>query len=107
MNATAACESRCEASMRGHDSVRQAKIRGLAMRRVRIRAAGPPSRRTIQRLVENELSRMVLAGTARRGDLVTVDADGDRLTFDVRRGSAHKAADAKEQAAEPEPAHQV
>ncbi len=36
MNATAACGSRREASMRGHASVRRAEIRGLAMRRVRI-----------------------------------------------------------------------
>jgi ATP-dependent Clp protease ATP-binding subunit ClpC len=32
-----------------------------------------PLRRTIQRLVENELSRMVLAGTVEPGDRITVD----------------------------------
>jgi ATP-dependent Clp protease ATP-binding subunit ClpC len=45
-----------------------------------------PLRRTIQRMVENELSRMVLAGDVEAGDRVVVEADGDELTFEVERG---------------------
>jgi ATP-dependent Clp protease ATP-binding subunit ClpC len=42
-----------------------------------------PLRRTIQRLVENELSRMVLSGGLEPGSTVTVDAVDGRLQFDV------------------------
>src|SRR5205814_1385829 len=42
-----------------------------------------PLRRTIQRLVENELSRMVLSDRVRPGDRVTVDAVEGELHFDV------------------------
>jgi ATP-dependent Clp protease ATP-binding subunit ClpC len=57
-----------------------------------------PLRRTIQRLVENELSRMVLGGGMEPGDTVTVDADEDRLRFDVDSGDVYSggAADADE-----------
>ena len=47
-----------------------------------------PLRRTIQRLVENELSRMVLSGDLEPGDKVKVDADGDNLRFDADKGGA-------------------
>jgi ATP-dependent Clp protease ATP-binding subunit ClpC len=47
-----------------------------------------PLRRTIQRLVENELSRMVLDGSVQPGDKITVDTDGDELKFDVKSGGA-------------------
>jgi ATP-dependent Clp protease ATP-binding subunit ClpC len=47
-----------------------------------------PLGRTIQRLVENPLSNMVLNGDTEPGDKVRVDADGDRLTFDVEKGAA-------------------
>jgi len=47
-----------------------------------------PLRRTIQRLVENELSRMVLDGSVQPGDKITVDIDGDELKFDVESGGA-------------------
>jgi ATP-dependent Clp protease ATP-binding subunit ClpC len=47
-----------------------------------------PLRRTIQRLVENELSRMVLSGAVEHGDKVVVTAEGDELGFDVQRGGA-------------------
>jgi ATP-dependent Clp protease ATP-binding subunit ClpC len=56
-----------------------------------------PLRRTIQRLVENELSRMVLSGTANEGDRITVDATDGELHFDV----VH---DAREQTEAREPA---
>ncbi|MDX6408594.1 MAG: ATP-dependent Clp protease ATP-binding subunit ClpC, partial [Gaiellaceae bacterium] len=49
-----------------------------------------PLRRTIQRLVENELSRLVLGGGIEPGDKVRVQADGDDLTFDVEKGAASK-----------------
>jgi ATP-dependent Clp protease ATP-binding subunit ClpC len=47
-----------------------------------------PLARTIQRLVENELSRMVLSGEAEPGDKVLVEADGHELKFDVEKGGA-------------------
>ncbi len=46
-----------------------------------------PLRRTIQRPVENELSRMVLAGSAGPSDRVTVDVADDRLDFQVEHGA--------------------
>jgi ATP-dependent Clp protease ATP-binding subunit ClpC len=51
-----------------------------------------PLRRTIQRLVENELSRMVLAGTVGEGDKITVNAVDDELRFDVEAGGASELA---------------
>ena len=47
-----------------------------------------PLRRTIQRLVENELSRMVLSGTTEEGDRIRVDADDGELRFKVDHGAA-------------------
>jgi ATP-dependent Clp protease ATP-binding subunit ClpC len=47
-----------------------------------------PLRRTIQRLVENELSRMVLSNTIGPDDRVTVDAVDGELRFDVETGAA-------------------
>jgi ATP-dependent Clp protease ATP-binding subunit ClpC len=47
-----------------------------------------PLGRTIQRLVENELSRMVLSGEVEAGDKILVEADGDSLKFDVEKGGA-------------------
>jgi ATP-dependent Clp protease ATP-binding subunit ClpC len=47
-----------------------------------------PLRRTIQRLVENELSRMLLDGSVEPGDKVGVDTAGDRLRFEVHEGAA-------------------
>jgi ATP-dependent Clp protease ATP-binding subunit ClpC len=47
-----------------------------------------PLRRTIQRLVENELSRMVLSGTVQPGDKVVVSIEADDLHFDVETGGA-------------------
>jgi len=47
-----------------------------------------PLARTIQRFVENELSRMVLSGEAEPGDKVLVEADGHELKFDVEKGGA-------------------
>ncbi len=57
-----------------------------------------PLRRTIQRLVENELSRMVLSGTVNEGDRITVDAADGELSFDVDFGAVEEA-EAREPAA--------
>ncbi|MFG2375059.1 ATP-dependent Clp protease ATP-binding subunit [Streptomyces sp. NPDC048504] len=40
-----------------------------------------PLRRTIQREVDNQLSRLLLDGTVTEGGQVTVDVEGDRLVF--------------------------
>ena len=48
-----------------------------------------PLRRTIQRRVDNELSRMILNGSLKPGDKVIVDAQEDSgLTFEVVDGAA-------------------
>jgi ATP-dependent Clp protease ATP-binding subunit ClpC len=57
-----------------------------------------PLRRTIQRLVENELSRMVLGGDVEPGDRVTVDAIEGELHFAVESGGA-KSEEVREEAA--------
>ncbi|MFN0070738.1 MAG: ATP-dependent Clp protease ATP-binding subunit [Chloroflexota bacterium] len=44
-----------------------------------------PLRRLIQRQVENELARQVLAGTYEAGDVIRVDVEGDALTFHTER----------------------
>ncbi|MFI9341036.1 ATP-dependent Clp protease ATP-binding subunit [Streptomyces sp. NPDC052773] len=44
-----------------------------------------PLRRTIQREVDNRLSRLLLDGRVQRGDRVTVDVTGDRLAFHPER----------------------
>jgi ATP-dependent Clp protease ATP-binding subunit ClpC len=49
-----------------------------------------PLRRTIQRLVENELSRMLLNGDIEPGDRVTVGVTKGDLRFDVERGAARE-----------------
>ena len=47
-----------------------------------------PLGRTIRRLVENELSRLVLSGEVEPGDRVVVDVVGDDLDFKVAKGGA-------------------
>src|SRR2546423_15451493 len=49
-----------------------------------------PLRRTIQRLVENELSRMVLSGTVNEGDRVRVEPTDGELRFEVEYGAAEE-----------------
>jgi ATP-dependent Clp protease ATP-binding subunit ClpC len=61
-----------------------------------------PLRRTIQRLVENELSRMVLDGSVEPGDKVKVDVVGDDLQFEVETGAAEISDSEAEEAAERE-----
>jgi ATP-dependent Clp protease ATP-binding subunit ClpC len=65
-----------------------------------------PLRRTIQRLVENELSRMVLSDTIGPGDRVTVDALEGELRFDVeaRTAAEPEAAGEREREVSAEPA---
>ena len=53
-----------------------------------------PLRRTIQRLVENELSRMVLAGSVEPGDKVLVELDDGKLNFEIEAGGAPELQDA-------------
>src|ERR687893_937612 len=53
-----------------------------------------PLRRTIQRRVDNELSRMVLGGSLNPGDKVVAGAEDGRLTFDVLEGAAALASEA-------------
>ena len=45
-----------------------------------------PLRRTITRLVENELSRLVLGGDVEPGDRVAVEVEDGKLRFDVEKG---------------------
>ena len=40
-----------------------------------------PLKRVIQRKVLNELSKMILSGKVNRDDTITVDADGEKITF--------------------------
>ncbi|MER7921692.1 ATP-dependent Clp protease ATP-binding subunit [Streptomyces sp. NPDC096057] len=47
-----------------------------------------PLRRTIQREVDNQLSRLLLDGTISEGDQVTVGVEGDRLVFNTRNRSS-------------------
>jgi ATP-dependent Clp protease ATP-binding subunit ClpC len=47
-----------------------------------------PMRRAIGRLVETRLSEMILRGELTRGDVVTVDAEGDAVVLDIVRGPA-------------------
>jgi ATP-dependent Clp protease ATP-binding subunit ClpC len=46
-----------------------------------------PLRRTIQRRIDNDLSRMVLEGSLNPGDKVVVDAEESKLTFEVATGA--------------------
>jgi ATP-dependent Clp protease ATP-binding subunit ClpC len=46
-----------------------------------------PLRRTIQRLIENQLSRMVLSGETEPGDRVVVDVVEGDLLFEVEKGA--------------------
>src|SRR5207248_4993516 len=64
-----------------------------------------PLRRTIQRLVENELSRLVLSDAIGPGDRVTVDALEGELRFDVDTGAAREPEEAGEREVSAEPAH--
>jgi ATP-dependent Clp protease ATP-binding subunit ClpC len=50
-----------------------------------------PLRRTIQRLVENELSRLVLGGDLQPGDRVRVDELEGELHFEIATGSREEA----------------
>jgi ATP-dependent Clp protease ATP-binding subunit ClpC len=61
-----------------------------------------PLRRTIQRMVENQLSRMVLSGELEPGSRVVVDAVEGQLRFDASSGAGSAA---REEAAEREAVH--
>jgi len=49
-----------------------------------------PLRRTMQRLVENPVSSMLIKGEVVLGDTIVVDSDGDGLTFDVEKMAPRK-----------------
>jgi ATP-dependent Clp protease ATP-binding subunit ClpC len=51
-----------------------------------------PLRRVIQRMVEDRLSEEMLQGKIREGDVLTVDASGDELTFNKKQVGAAPAA---------------
>lgn len=55
------------------------------------------------RLVENELSRMVLAGTVEPGDKVIVELDDGKLQFEIEAGGASELAATGAEAESPEP----
>jgi ATP-dependent Clp protease ATP-binding subunit ClpC len=60
-----------------------------------------PLRRTIQRRVENELSRMVLGGSVQPGDKVVVTVEGDDLHLDIETGAAEELVEAEDPDREP------
>jgi ATP-dependent Clp protease ATP-binding subunit ClpC len=60
-----------------------------------------PLRRTIQRRVENELSRMLLGGTVQPGDKVIVTVAGGDLHFEIESGGAQELVEAEEREEEP------
>ncbi|MFD4951810.1 ATP-dependent Clp protease ATP-binding subunit [Streptomyces sp. NPDC058451] len=62
----------------------EAAVDWLARRGHQPEYGARPLRRTIQREVENQLSRLLLAGRVREGGRVVVDAKDDRLTFDAQ-----------------------
>jgi len=58
-----------------------------------------PLRRTITRLVENELSRLVLGGDVEPGDRVTVGVEDGKLRFDTEKGVYENEAESEREAA--------
>lgn len=48
-----------------------------------------PLRRAIQRLLENPISEMIIAGKLGEGDVVGVDFDGEKLTFMVNKAQVN------------------
>jgi ATP-dependent Clp protease ATP-binding subunit ClpC len=60
-----------------------------------------PLRRTIQRRVENELSRMVLGGSVQPGDKVVVTVEGDDLHLEIETGAAKELVEAEDPDREP------
>lgn len=50
-----------------------------------------PLRRTIQRLIENSISSMLIKRDLATGDTITVDFDGNELTFEVKKFKTKKA----------------
>ncbi|GAA0908978.1 ATP-dependent Clp protease ATP-binding subunit [Streptomyces thermoalcalitolerans] len=61
-----------------------AAVDWLARRGYQPEYGARPLRRTIQREVDNQLSRLLLDGRVQEGSRVTVDVADDRLTFDVQ-----------------------
>jgi len=63
------------------------------------RMGARPLRRAIQRLIEDPLAEMVLAGKFPAGSTVRVGQRGDELTFDVREAEGEKTGEKVEQGA--------
>ncbi|MBD9733709.1 ATP-dependent Clp protease ATP-binding subunit, partial [Streptomyces sp. H28] len=66
----------------------EAAVDWLARRGYQPEYGARPLRRTIQREVDNELSRLLLDGTLQEGGRVTVDAEDGRLAFRVAQTPA-------------------
>ncbi len=47
-----------------------------------------PMRRAIQKLIENPLSELIVAGNIKAGDTVIADAKGDQIAFDIQKSVA-------------------
>jgi ATP-dependent Clp protease ATP-binding subunit ClpC len=62
-----------------------------------------PLRRTITRLVENELSRLVLGGDVEPGDRVTVGVEDGKLLFDTEKGVYEHEAESGRRGGRPDP----
>jgi ATP-dependent Clp protease ATP-binding subunit ClpC len=59
-----------------------------------------PLRRTIQRRVDNDLSRMVLEGSLNPGDKVVIAEEDGNLTFEVLDGTSTIGASVQTEASE-------
>lgn len=57
-----------------------------------------PLRRTIQRMVENQISSMLLTGKVTAADTISIDFDGEKLVFNVEKFEKRKIGEKKEEA---------
>lgn len=56
-----------------------------------------PLRRTLQRLVENQISSMLIEGKAQAADTIGIDFDGEKLEFKVEKFEKKKIEEGKEE----------
>ena len=64
-----------------------------------------PLRRAVQRMLENPISKGILKGEFRDGDLILVDIVNERLGFSAVRGGAVTEENEKDNGSSPEPGH--